>query len=299
MTSIGFVGLGAMGSAIARRLVDSGHPTYLHDLRQDVLARFEGTAAHLVDPRTMARECAVLMTCLPRSEDVQELVCGAGGLGGHMSAGSVLVDMTSGSPPIDHAIAADLRDGGVGFADAPVSGGPQAAAAGRLAIMVGADPEIFDRVEPVLRCISPSVTHIGGIGTGHTAKLVNNYLSALNRLAAFEAMDIAVRNGLDLRTCIDVINASSGRSYITESTIPKFLLDGTVEEQGFRLALMLKDVTLASEAGVAAGARMPLGRQAMREYQSGLRELGDGADINALASRYRFVGVERNPGEAT
>lgn len=288
MAEVGLIGLGAMGSAIGRRLVVSDHAVHVCDLREDAVADLVNLGAHAADPQGIARRCSIVITCLPRSEDVYDLVSGTTAMGSAMRSGSVLVDMTSGSPVLDRELVGDLVDRGVGFADAPVSGGPQAADAGTLSIMVGASSEVFVLIGPVLRAVSPNVRHVGPVGAGHTIKLVNNYLSALNRLAAFEAMDLAVRNDVDLRTCIEVINSSSGRSYITESTFPKFLMDGEPTHQGFKLSLMLKDITLAAEIGAASGARMTLGEHAIGEYVRGVQEYGQACDINELARNYAF-----------
>lgn len=288
MAEVGLIGLGAMGSAIGRRLVASDRTLYVCDLREDAVADLVQRGAHAADPQGIARRCSTVITCLPRSQDVYDLVAGTTAMGPAMRPGSVLVDMTSGSPILDREIAAYLLDRGVSFADAPVSGGPQAADAGTLSIMVGASPEVLVLIESILRAVSSNVRHVGPVGAGHTIKLVNNYLSALNRLAAFEAMDLAVRNDLDPQTCIEVINSSSGRSYITESTFPNFLMHGEPRHQGFKLSLMLKDITLAAEIGAASGARMLLGEHAIGEYVRGVQEYGPACDINDLARSYAF-----------
>ncbi|MBA3741364.1 NAD(P)-dependent oxidoreductase [Sporichthya sp.] len=285
MPRIGFIGLGAMGSALAKRLALAG-ALYVADLNVGAVESLEAEGATGLPATDLAARCEVVMTCLPRSQDVRDLVLGAGGLAAALHPGSVLVDMTTGDPTIDREIAAGLERSGVSFVDAPVSGGPQAAAAGTIAIMVGAAADDFARVRPVLAGISPNITHVGPVGAGHVLKLVNNMLSACNRLAALEAVAIATANGVERATCVAGINTGSGRSYMTEVTFPRFLLDEEIHEQHFQIGLMLKDVGLASSLAESSGVHAPIGELVRRLFADGAVRYGESADINQLARDY-------------
>jgi 3-hydroxyisobutyrate dehydrogenase len=276
---IGFIGLGAMGSAVAARLA-SRADLMVTDVRGSAVAAMAALGGRPATQQEIARDCDIVFLSLPRSEDVQRVLDGPAGLAATMRPGGVVVDMTTGDPRLDEAFAARLAARGIDFADAPVSGGPQAAAAGTLAILVGAAEDTKQRLWPVLELISDRVLHVGGMGAGHAVKLVNNMLSAANRMAAREAVAIAVRSGVDARTCIEAINSSSGRSYITESTYPRFLLDGPARPQDFRLSLMLKDVKLTLALAEHAGLEASIGSATCELLARGVATLGEQADIN-------------------
>ena len=281
LTPVGFIGLGAMGAAIAARL--AAHvPLLVTDLRAAAVAQLVACGGQAASQAEIAQSCRVVFTSLPRTENVRAVVLGDGGLADTMRAGGVVVDMTTGSPAHDRVFESELARRGIDFADAPVSGGPQAAAEGTLAILVGASDQTMNRIRPTLDLISSRVDHLGPVGSGHVVKLVNNLLSACNRLSALEAMSIAVKSGVDLKACIDAINKSSGRSYITESTYPRFLLGEEPVEQNFTVGLMAKDITLALDLAADAGLVTRMGSVARELLSAGVEAFGEDADINRL-----------------
>ena len=177
---LGYVGLGAMGGALARRLMLS-HELRVLDLRPEAVAAFAADGAIPVqDGAALARACDVVMLCLPRSSDVREAIFGAGGLAEGLAPGAIVVDQTTGDPDETRAMAAELAERGVAMIDAPVSGGPSGAEAGTIASMVGGPSQAFETVKPNLQAISPNVVHCGEVGNGHVAKLVNNTIAACN-----------------------------------------------------------------------------------------------------------------------
>ena len=278
--NLGYIGLGRMGGALVRRLLPH-HALRVFDLRSEVVAEFASAGAVPAQSlASLARECDVVMTCLPTSKEVRAVLFGDDGLAKHLKRGSLVVDMTTGNPNDTRAMAAQLQAQGIDLIDAPVSGGPHGAVAGTIAILVGAPPDLYERMRPVLAAISPNVFHIGGVGTGHLMKLVNNVISAGMRVLTFEAVAMGVKNGLDLKTCVEVLHKASARSYITETSLPK-LLDPN-RTQTFSLELMLKDVRLATEIGVASGAPMPAAGLVRELYQLSLNEHGGAADVNDM-----------------
>jgi 3-hydroxyisobutyrate dehydrogenase len=278
---VGFIGLGAMGAAVAARLVPHVQLS-VADLRQSAVDAMVAKGARAATQLEIARTCAIVFVSLPRSEDVRDVIGGGDGLAATMTPGSVVIDMTTGNPAFDEQFVAELAPRDIGYADAPVSGGPQAAAAGSLAILLGASEETKTKILPTLELISSQVLQVGEVGAGHVLKLVNNLLSACNRLSALEAIAIAVRSGVNVKSCVEALNKSSGRSYITESTYPKFLLGDEPLPQDFKLSLMLKDVGLAVDLGERLGLQTRMGSLTRELISAGVAALGDHADINEL-----------------
>jgi len=280
---LGYVGLGKMGGALARRLMLK-NPLRAYDLRPDVVQTFAAAGAVPVQNlRAMADACDLVMTCLPTSNQVREVIFGtddADGLAAHLKPGSIIADMTTGDPVATREMAAALASRGIQLIDAPVSGGPHGAEAGTIAIMVGAPAALFERVRPVLADISPNIFHTGDVGTGHLMKLVNNVIAAGVRAVTFEAVAMGIKSGLSLETCATVRPKGSARSYTTDITLPR-LVDGSLVAN-FMLGLMHKDVRLATEMGIASGAPMPLAGLVREIYQAAVNEHGYEADINLL-----------------
>jgi len=267
-----------MGGALARRLMLK-QKLRVHDLRPEAVAAFAADGAIATQgAAALARECDVVVTCLPTSQNVRDAIFGAGGLLEGLSAGKIIVDQTTGDPKETRAMAEELAAKGIDLIDAPVSGGPQGAEAGTIAIMVGGSSELFARVKPIFEIISPNVFHCGGVGNGHVTKLVNNVIAAGMRAVTFEAIAMGVKNGLTLESIAPVIDAGSAHSNVTQNSLPK-LLNGMVP-QHFSLALMLKDVRLATQLGVESGAPMFVANVVRDLLQADAYRYGDGADLN-------------------
>jgi 3-hydroxyisobutyrate dehydrogenase-like beta-hydroxyacid dehydrogenase len=196
---------------------------------------------------------------------------------------------------VSRRISDRLAEFGIYYLDAPVSGGPQAARAGTLAIIVGGPSEILESARPVLELISPNIRRVGGVGAGHTVKLLNNVLAAAHRMIAFEALVTAQANGIEPSTFTDVVNISSGRSYATEVTIPRHVLSGELS-QGFSLGLMTKDVTLGSELVPPGMGPLSLVVEVAARLRDLRDELGPGADINEILWAYEGAATGANDG---
>ncbi|MBI1848671.1 MAG: NAD(P)-dependent oxidoreductase [Candidatus Rokubacteria bacterium] len=247
---VGFIGLGNMGSPMAGHLVDAGYPLVVHDARRGVaeplLARgatWAGSAA------AVAREAHTVITIVPSSKEVEALVAE---MLPALGPGHLLVEMTTSDPSVTRRLAKEVAARGAAMIDAPVSGGVAGARAKTLAIMVGGEAADVARARPMLAQMGKNVFHVGGVGTGHAMKLVNNATSAACLTATTEAVVVAMRAGIDPARAIEIITASSGRSDATERKWPKHILTGTWDS-GFAVALMHKDLTsflrLAAECG--------------------------------------------------
>jgi 3-hydroxyisobutyrate dehydrogenase len=278
---LGYIGLGAMGGALARRLMLSQKLRVL-DLRPDVVADFaKDGAVPAQDGASLARECDIIMLCLPRSADVRTAIFGPGGLIEGLEPGKIIVDQTSGDPDETRAMAAELAEKGITFIDAPVSGGPDGATAGTIAIMAAGPMDAFETVKPFFESISPNVFHCGDIGNAHVLKLVNNTIAACCRVATLEAVAMGRKYGLSLEKMTEVINKSSGRNGATERMLPK-MIEGEPSSK-FALALMLKDVSLATQLGINCGAPMLVANVTRGLLQTAHYEAGDGANLDEAA----------------
>jgi 3-hydroxyisobutyrate dehydrogenase len=283
--TIAFIGLGRMGSALAHRLRRE-HSIAVHDI---VPKNMEPFVLHGVDTfatlRDLPENRRMVFTCLPTTEMVEALIFQDQGLADLLGPTDIIVDMSTGSPDVAKRIAARLGDRGILFADAPVSGGPQAAEAGTIAIMVGAEVECFKRIESILNSISPKVTRMGPVGAGSVMKLINNMLAAGNRLLAFEAVAIASSQGLNVRQCIDVVNRSSGRNNATETTFPRHIFSDQLE-QHFSLGLSLKDVVLATKLLPPSLREFAISPLLCRVLERAAERIGAHQDINLVIRMY-------------
>ena len=277
---LGYVGLGNMGAALARRLLRKDKMR-VYDLRPETMARLTdqgGIASQSL--KALATDSDMVMTCLPTSTDVHQVIFCSDGLASGLKSGSIIADMTTGDPNATREMAKELAELGIALIDAPVSGGPHGADAGTIAIMVGAPADIYARVQPVFETISPNVFHCGDVGTGHTMKLVNNVIAASVRVATFEAVTMGIMNGLTLEACARVLAKGSARSYTTEITLPKFV-KGELKTN-FSLGLMHKDVRLATELGAASASPMPVCNLVREIFQIAVNDQGADADVNTL-----------------
>jgi 3-hydroxyisobutyrate dehydrogenase len=252
---VGFLGLGAIGAPMAAHLARRGRLTVWNrtGARATTFAARHGATA-VATPREAAA-ADIVVTCLSTSADVASLLDGPDGLLEGLRRGSLLLDCTSGDPATSRQIASRLAEHGVDFADAPVSGGTNGAEAGTLTVMVGAESGVFERARPVLEAFSRHIEHVGPVGAGDALKAVNNAFLALNILALGEGLVALAKVGVAPRVALDVLNASSGRSFVSEVLVPERILTRTWP-RAFRLALLDKDVAIAvgllAEAGVAA-----------------------------------------------
>jgi 3-hydroxyisobutyrate dehydrogenase len=208
------------------------------------------------------------------------------------SAPALFLDCTSGDPATSRRIAARLAEREVCFADAPVSGGTNGAEAGTLTIMVGADDATFVRARPVLESFGSRIEHVGPIGAGHALKAVNNALLAVNILAVGEGLAALARAGVTPRVAVDVLNQSSGRSFVSESLVPARVLTGQWPRT-FRLALLDKDVGIARELLRETGVEGPMLDLAGELFARARAALGEEADyLEAIRLVEDQAGVE-------
>jgi 3-hydroxyisobutyrate dehydrogenase len=232
---------------------------------------------HAATPADAARGCDVVITCLPVSRHVEALLDGPDGLLATLAAGAVLVDCTSGDGATSRRIAARLAERGIGFLDAPVSGGVVGAEQAALTVMVGGDAATLEQVHPVLACFGKRIVHCGDVGAGDALKAVNNALLAMHIWGTAEGLVALEKAGVKAEIALDVINSSSGRSNSSMNLFPERVLTRAFPRT-FRLALLDKDVGIAAELAREQQVPSPLLQLTAELFRMAHLELGEEAD---------------------
>jgi 3-hydroxyisobutyrate dehydrogenase len=293
-TSIGLIGIGNMGNPMAANLIKAGWKVVVFDNDQQkinacIQAHGASAAAGLDD---LASKCKVIITMLPDGHIVRRVIlgntCGEDHLAKKIQKGSVIIDMSSSAPVGTRELGNELEKSGINLLDAPVSGGVKGAIAGTLAIMVGGDPALARNLDELLSALGKRF-YVGALGSGHAAKVLNNYVSAAGLLAAAEAVRIAESFGIEPQTLINVINASTGRNNSTENKFAQFILNQKFNS-GFALNLMAKDLSLAMEVAKACNVPAELGHTTLNMWKKAENTLNSGADHTEIA---RYVNAAK------
>lgn len=280
--SIGFVGLGNMGLPMAQRLVAAGYIVRGYDLSEQARADLEGSEASSSATFAEAVEgAAAVILMLPNSDVVRAVLHDEGGLKA-LSPCDLVIDMGSSDPLTTRSLAQEAAGLGIGFVDAPVSGGVAGARAGTLAVMMGGDELIVEACRPLLEPMSSRIFHVGDVGAGHAVKALNNLLSATSLLATSEAIAIGRGFGIDPGQMLNAINSSSGRSGSTEQKFPNFVMTETYDS-GFSLRLMVKDLRAALGLGDGLGVDAPLSAESLRLWSQAADAYPAEADHTEIA----------------
>jgi len=281
MTRIGFIGLGNMGRPMASNLVRKGESVVVHDVNQAPVRALADLGARQAASVGDVAGCDVVFTMLPTTAVVEDVIAGAAGLLAHARAGTVVVDMSTIDPLVTDRLAAAAAAKGIGFADAPVGRLASHAERGESLFMVGASPETFARIKPLLDKMGTTVHHCGEAGTGMRTKLVNNYLAIVSCAFNAEAIALAQRFGLDLAKTLDVIHGTTATNGQLKIAWPSKVLKGDTAP-GFTIDLAHKDLTLIVEAANAVKVPVPIAAMA-REAFSAARASGHGEqDFSAM-----------------
>jgi 3-hydroxyisobutyrate dehydrogenase-like beta-hydroxyacid dehydrogenase len=241
---VGVIGVGNMGGRISRRILDSGRALVGYDPAAEQLERFGVPGASSVPE--LVGGVDVILFSLPDSRVIERVVFEDDGVLGSCSTGQLVIDLSTAAPSSTVRIHAAFRERGVEFLDAGISGGAVAAEKGTLSIMVGGSEEALDRVRDLLGSFASNVYYMGPSGSGHTAKLLNNFLNGVSLAATAEVMVAAKKAGLDLATFLDAVNHSSGVNFATLNRFPS-IIRGDYLEGGLTGKLMAKDVQLYVE----------------------------------------------------
>jgi len=264
--TIGFIGLGIMGRPMAKNLIKAGYKLVVFDK----FAKFDDFVALGATSASSSKEVTsksdLIITMLPNSPHVKEVILGEGGVLESGKSGQIVVDMSSIAPSVSVEVGVALTAKGMLFLDAPVSGGEPKAVDGTLAIMVGGDQKTFDTVKPVLDKMGSSVILVGGIGAGNVAKLANQIVVALNIAAVSEAFVLATKAGVDPAKVFDAIKGGLAGSTVMNAKVP-MILDGNFKP-GFRIELHIKDLQNALDTGHNLNVPLPLTANVMETLQA-------------------------------
>ena len=294
MLPTAFLGLGAIGSPMAKHLAAPDFTLAVWNRTPAKAAAFAKTnkVRHATTPADAARGAAIVITCLPTSREVAALLDGPDGLLAAMAKGSILVDCTSGDPATSRQIAARIAEKGIGFLDAPVSGGVSGAEAGKLTVMVGGDAATLAKAMPALQAFGEKIVHCGPVGTGHAVKAVNQALLAVHVWSLGEGMLALSKAGVSPQVALDVINASSGRSNSSMNLFPQRVI-GRAFPRTFKLALIDKDVRIAAQFLREQNVPSPITQLTAELFAAAHLELGEDADhVEAVKVIERTGGAE-------
>jgi 3-hydroxyisobutyrate dehydrogenase len=281
--TVGVVGLGNMGMGMAATLVKAGFAVIGTDINPQRRAAVEaagvGFRTELAD---VLREADALVFSLPLARDVEAVVTAAGGLLARSDRKVIVIDTSTSDPGTSRRLAETLAAAGHGLLDAPVSGGPSGAAAGTLTMMIGGSEADFAAAAPVLTALSSKAVHVGPSGAGNIAKLVNNLLVAAHLVTTGEAMRLSEAAGLSAEAALNVVNAATGRSAVSEVMMPRWIVPATFDS-GFSAGLMRKDVRLAAELAATTGSELPLSSLVAAIWDGTREAIPDSADFTRMA----------------
>ena len=299
--SLGFVGLGVMGRPMAGHLAAAGHALTLYDiapgLAESVAATLVGAHAART-PAELAARSEIVVTMVPNGAVVQSIVNGADGLLQGLRRGTLLLDTSSSEPWLTEATGRALAEAGVAMVDAPVSGAEWGAQAAELVFMCGGAGADIERVRPLLERMGKAVFHLGPLGAGHAMKCLNNLVTAMNFVAVTEGLAIGKRYGLDPAVMVDVLDQSTGMSWISQTHIRQRVLSRRFDDP-FKLALMLKDIGIATQLARSVGVPAPLSALGHELWQAAAGDAGADASVSELARWIeRQAGTEITPGAA-
>ncbi len=254
---VGFIGLGIMGKPMARNLMEAGYGLVVYNRSWGAVEELAGNGAETAgSPKEVAEVCNTVITMLPDSPQVEEVVTGENGVLEGVTEGTLLVDMSTISPVATEKVAQKARETGASMLDAPVSGGETGAEAGTLSIMVGGSQEDFERAKPLFDVMGKTIVHVGESGTGQVVKACNQIVVALTIEAVSEALVLGSKAGASPAKVIQVLSGGLAGNKVMEAKSENFLKHEF--NPGFRLELHRKDLGIALAAGREYGVPLPV-----------------------------------------
>jgi len=292
MQKIGFIGLGIMGKPMSKNLLKAGYKLVVYDInKQAVKELVEAGAEEGFSPRDVAERTEIVITMLPNSPHVKQVILGENGVLEGAREGQIIIDMSSIAPLVSKEIAAKAKEKGVEMLDAPVSGGEPKAIDGTLSIMVGGPQEVFDKVKDILLCMGSSAVLVGDIGSGNITKLVNQMIVALNIAAMSEALVLATKAGVDPEKVYQAIRGGLAGSTVLDAKAPMVMQRNF--KPGFRIELHIKDLMNALDTAHEVGVPTLLTSQVMEIMQVLKAEGKEKQDHCGIVQFYeKLAGVE-------
>jgi 2-hydroxy-3-oxopropionate reductase len=287
MERIGFIGLGIMGKPMARNLAKAGYSLVVHNRSRDDVDALVGESdafAPADSPRAVAEQTKTIISMLPDSPDVRNVVFGEHGLLGAVGEGHLLIDMSTIAPATAVEVGQALAANGARALDAPVSGGDKGAIAGTLSIMVGGDAADFERAKPIFEAMGKTIVHVGGPGAGQMVKACNQIVVAMNYAAVSEALVLGAKAGVDPAKIVQVLSGGLAASRVMELKGASMIAHNF--QPGFRVDLHRKDLAIALATGKEQGAPIPMSALVSQLFDA-LSVAGKGdLDHSALVTLY-------------
>jgi len=277
--TVGFIGLGIMGGPMATNLVDAGYDVVGHNRSPEPVAELEeygGAGAET--PAAVAERSEVVITCLPDSPVVEEIVRGENGVLAGLEEGMTVIDMSTISPTVTENLADEIEDRSAAMLDAPISGGEEGAIDGTLSIMVGGDESVFEDCRDLFEVLGETVTHCGPNGAGQTTKACNQIVVAAQMVGVSEALVFAHNAGADLESVVEAISGGAAGCWTLDNRAPD-MIQGEFDP-GFFASYQYKDLRIATDAGEAFGSPMPQTAVAHELYKA-METTGRGRDDNS------------------
>jgi len=298
MEKIGFIGLGTMGSRMAKNLIRANYKLTVFDVSEAAVQSFVKLGAERAgSPREVAERTDVVLLMVPDSSEVLEVATGKDGIMSAARSGLIVIDHSTVAPSTPQRLSKEFAPHGVTWIDAPVSGGPNGAEAATLTIMVGGDKAVVERCRPILQTMGKNIEYMGPSGAGSTTKIVNNFAAGITIIAVSEAFTLGAAAGIEPRRLFEVLRTSSSGSWVMENLIPGVVLANRISEEPaarFALKLMHKDLRLAVAA--ASALKVPLAAGSLAEQMFAIAE-GQGwgnQDHMAVIKLYaNYVGIEK------
>ena len=285
---IGFIGLGIMGKPMVKNIIKGGYTDVLVNGRhQDVLDELEACGAKAATYEEIGKQCDVVMTMLPNSPQVKEVMLGESGVASYMKEGSVFIDMSSINPVASKEIAAVLEARNIDMLDAPVSGGEPKALDGSLSIRVGGKAELVETYRPLLETMGSSVVRCGEVGAGNTTKLANQIIVACNIQALSEAFTLAQKAGVDPELVFQAIRGGLAGSTVMDAKAPMMIAGN--DKPGFKIDLHIKDLNNALDCAHTVGAPVPMTAEVQEILQWMHNHEGGQKDHSAIAQYYEYL----------
>ena len=281
---IGFIGLGIMGKPMVKNIIKGGYTDVLVNGRhQDVLDEMEACGAKSATYEEIGRQCDVVMTMLPNSPQVKEVMLGENGVAAYMREGSIFIDMSSINPVASKEIAAVLAQKNIDMLDTPVSGGEPKAMDGTLSFMVGGKEELVEVYRPLLETMGSSVVRCGEVGAGNTTKLANQIIVACN----IQALSEALKAGVDPELVFQAIRGGLAGSTVMDAKAPMMIAGN--DKPGFKIDLHIKDLNNALDCAHTVGAPLPMTAEVQEIMQWMHNHEGGQKDHSAIVRYYEYL----------
>jgi 3-hydroxyisobutyrate dehydrogenase-like beta-hydroxyacid dehydrogenase len=288
---LGFIGLGAMGKPMALNLNRCGDELIVHDIRKDSFPEFEKMGVKTTEKQDEIAKCDIIFLSLPSTEVVKQVLLGEKGISGRMKKGQIVCDLSTIHFTATKEIANVLEQKNIDFVDAPVSGAEERAIDGTLTVMCGGKMEVYDVLKPYLKWMGKNILFMGDHGCGQLTKTINNILYDINIAAIAEMLPMAVKLGLNPEKIGSVINSSSGRSYASESFIPRILKRNF--DHGYPLTNAYKDLVSGAELAAQHGIPLPVMHAAATTYKMAMLKGLEHKDKGAMICVYEdLLGVK-------